>query len=87
MDIMVDPRVGNSFSRQSQMYHRSGFSPLPCYLLPSFSSLLRLVQSPGQTAAGGFSTRGRTAHAPVAVEPIHSQGSWDCWSQCSAMPG
>lgn len=78
MDIMVDPRVGNSFSRQSQMYHKSGFSPLPCYLLPSFSSLLRLVQSPGQTAAGSFSTRGRTAHAPVAVEPIHSQGSWDC---------
>ena len=29
MDIMVEPKVGNSFSKQSQMYHRSGFSPLP----------------------------------------------------------
>lgn len=75
------------------MHHRSGFSTFPWPLLPFSSSLLQYPQTSlepwgtGETAAGAFSTRGRTAHALMAMEPIRSQGRWERWSLHSAMPG
>lgn len=81
--VQLDPWVGNSCSQgRAECITEVGFLPYPSMYsspLPASSSILRPPKQwgRGESAAGGFSTMGRTAHALVPVETIQSQGSWD----------